>query len=57
MIVCDKRVYSIYDDRQMTDRKMILLCIVIKNDLIICSINVQQTEVLIDKTTPCLVLP
>lgn len=57
MIVCDKRVYSIYDDRQMTDRKMILPFIVIKNNLIICSINVKQTEVLIDKTTPCLVLP
>lgn len=57
MIVCDKIVYSIYDDRQMTDRKMILPFIVIKNNLIICSINVKQTEVLIDKTTPCLVLP
>ena len=57
MIVCDKIVYSIYDDRQMIDRKMILPCIVIKNNLIICSINVKQTEVLIDKTTPCLVLP
>ena len=57
MIVCDKIVYSIYDDRQMTDRKMILPCIVIKNNLIIYSINVKQTEVLIDKTTPCLVLP
>ena len=41
----------------MIDSKMILPYIVIKNNLIICSINVQQTEVLVDKSSPCLVLP